>query len=443
MLARARALWSSLKPRLGPHALGLAVAGTVLALGLIAYLSTSAAWRAGSDGFYSYVYARSLAFDGDLDFTNDYRLCGDPFHIGQERVPGRPDNIFYFGPALFWTPILLLLRAVGVSGDGCGLPWSFVCLLIAPFLAAVASFATYRFVARWFSAGVSAAAVGVTFFGGPVLLCAAGLPSYAHVYELFLSSLVCLAGSGLGKDPGKKRIAVVALALAALITQRVSNVTFILLPLAALAGSAQPRQQRLLAALGVTLGALAGCAVQGVINAELYGSPLALSHGPHFLSLANAHPFLTLFDAEEGLLFFWPTVWLSLLGIALIRRTELRLTVIGLAGIVIIELILDSSALDWAPARRFLKLAPVFSLFAAYPLERMSDWLSRRPERWRILAAAATIAPLAAWSTGLTWGAPRGAVELGTPLRQKQLYGGGVTGFWQLLDSAFGTLPIL
>lgn len=78
----------SLKQRLWANRWGLAVTLVTLISSLGIYAVTPISWTPGSDGFYSWTYARSLAFDGDIDFKNDYSLCGDPFRIGVDRALG-------------------------------------------------------------------------------------------------------------------------------------------------------------------------------------------------------------------------------------------------------------------------------------------------------------------------------------------------------------------
>ncbi len=77
-------------------------------LPLVAYVALyfidATAFHPSGDGYYSWVFARSLAFDGDIELTIDYAQCGDPFDVGRDRGPGHPDNPFYVGPALFWVP---------------------------------------------------------------------------------------------------------------------------------------------------------------------------------------------------------------------------------------------------------------------------------------------------------------------------------------------------
>jgi hypothetical protein len=417
-----------------------------LALAICIFASSPNAWRPGSDGHYSYLYARSLAFDGDIDFRNDYRLCGDPFRLGGDRGSGRPDNIFYAGPAIFWTPVLLLMRAVGVEGDGCGPPWTVACLSLTLVLGALAVFVSYRFVSGYFGRGIAALSVGAIAFGGPALLLTAAVPSYSQIYDLFFAACLCWVTTRIAQNPGRLRLVLLASAtLAALILQRASNLIFALLPVVSVvtAWRSTPPMRRLHAVTLLLAGVGVGVATTAVIAAKLYGGPWEFSHGPYFLNFAQMHPFLALFNREAGLFFFWPTVWLAVPGAILcLRDPSLRLTAAVLACIGVFELLLSSAALDWSPARRLLNLVPALALFAAGLLERVRRWTSAKEGRAATLAAALAITPLAVWSCGYAWGASHGLVPIGRPLDQQTLYGGGVSSFWAMVDRSVGTLPV-
>ena len=82
------------------------------------YFADGTGFHPSGDGYYSWVFARSLVFDGDVDFGNDYALCGDPFRVGVDRGSGHPDNPFYAGPAAFWMVPLGLLRLVFTIAAG-------------------------------------------------------------------------------------------------------------------------------------------------------------------------------------------------------------------------------------------------------------------------------------------------------------------------------------
>ena len=62
--------------------------------------------RLQSDGFYYFAYLRSLAFDRDVDFSNDYRLLGlgDKTHLFQPTPTGHAQSAWTIGPAIVWSP---------------------------------------------------------------------------------------------------------------------------------------------------------------------------------------------------------------------------------------------------------------------------------------------------------------------------------------------------
>jgi hypothetical protein len=65
------------------HGLTIAGVGARL-LVLLAHAYRYATWMGRDahtycDGYYSWTFARSMAFGNDIDLTSDYALCGDPF----------------------------------------------------------------------------------------------------------------------------------------------------------------------------------------------------------------------------------------------------------------------------------------------------------------------------------------------------------------------------
>src|SRR5207253_1683295 len=62
--------------------------------------------RLQSDGFYYYAYLRSLAFDHDVDFTNDYRMLGlgDKSYLFHPTPTGHAQSAWTIGPAIVWSP---------------------------------------------------------------------------------------------------------------------------------------------------------------------------------------------------------------------------------------------------------------------------------------------------------------------------------------------------
>src|SRR5271168_2012406 len=95
------------------HASRWGVLVTLVSYALFLWMFTTGPYarNAGSDGYYTWLFARSITYDHDIDFTNDYALCGDPQGKNILRGTRHPDNPFYIGPSVDWVPVLAVLRA--------------------------------------------------------------------------------------------------------------------------------------------------------------------------------------------------------------------------------------------------------------------------------------------------------------------------------------------
>ncbi|MCX7014828.1 MAG: hypothetical protein NTW86_20145 [Candidatus Sumerlaeota bacterium] len=74
----------------------------------------------GRDGLCNYAPLRSLLFDGDLDYANEYALFDRAtdgafafYQIQPEPATGRPGNRYGIGSAILWSPFALAARAAG------------------------------------------------------------------------------------------------------------------------------------------------------------------------------------------------------------------------------------------------------------------------------------------------------------------------------------------
>ena len=73
-----------------------------LALAIALCGFTGPEFRADAGSYF--VYLRSLAFDHDLDFANDWALLGHPLSASSRTATGRLSNSQTVGPALLWSP---------------------------------------------------------------------------------------------------------------------------------------------------------------------------------------------------------------------------------------------------------------------------------------------------------------------------------------------------
>src|SRR5438067_5796303 len=104
LTACAAAFVASRRRRSAGHPGAAPLFAALLLAGLSLQIAMGA--RLQSDGFYYYAYLRSLMFDRDVDFTNDYRMLGlgDKANLFQPTVTGHAHSAWTIGPAIVWSP---------------------------------------------------------------------------------------------------------------------------------------------------------------------------------------------------------------------------------------------------------------------------------------------------------------------------------------------------
>ena len=179
-------------PRPAPSRWRAPVVLALVALGLAASYWASPIDPLQGDGFYTYLWARSLAYDFDLDLTNDYALCGDPWGMATPEAEGLgPRNQWNPGPAVVWTPMIWLGRAVhSLDGEtryglGCDGPISEFALFGTAIMAFLAVWLTFRMARRHFGEGPALLAAVAVAFCTPLTYYGTWLASYGHAPAAF------------------------------------------------------------------------------------------------------------------------------------------------------------------------------------------------------------------------------------------------------------------
>jgi hypothetical protein len=420
------------------------------------------------DGFYAWMFVRSIVYDGDIDFKNDYALCGDPFRVGVDRGTGHPNNNFSFGHAIFWIPALEITRVlVPVPSDApkdirlsCKGPRVSIVLYSSPIVGALTIFLAYLIARRFARDGAAALAAGLVGIAGTNLAYAGWMVSYSHIYASFAVTLLTwstlrASEKTLAIDP-KNSLApwvLVAFAMALSILQRSTAIVFVVIPVAVAAhlffrGAFD--RKRFVAVLAI----LAGGVVVGslpalLVNRYLFGSPWALPQGRYFLFPAHAHPWLVLFAPRGGLFYSAPTAWLGVFGIVMaLRDPSRRIFFLAMTVAAAFEIFIASSALDWHEswgfgARRLTTLTPILVAGAAIVLERQRRWLVRRASRARSLLGAGILAGATLFAFGIVDGSAHNVIVPDSGHSQADFYGAGDRWFWELMDRNIGDLAIL
>jgi hypothetical protein len=386
-------------------------------------------YKIESDGKYFYQYLVSAVTDGDLDFSNQYRLekyswmMTEIDHYGFKEqvsaVTGRPANIFWPGPALVWLPFFAvtwalgtLLNAAGIAVDmnPFGLWFQYGVMLAGPVCAVLALALLGRLLDRLRLASVPASrlSLALLLFASPLYYYAVFEPSMSHVYDLlafvaFLFAVLRWAERGRRRD-----LAVLSLAGGIFILMRAQNVATVGLFSLALfflpaepGPDAAPKRFRLVRRLAASaLPLLLGVLPILALNRYLYGGAFVVRGVGS--SLDPLHPKIleVLFSARNGLFSHHPLLLVGLAGFAwLLARPPAGLPrwFLGtLLGAFLVQVWVNASTQDWWGGhsfgqRRLLSSLPLFALGLSFLLENVRRRAGGRFTKPVLAAAVATM----------------------------------------------------
>lgn len=364
---------------------------TATAWVLVAVLSLPAVTTRiyASDEVQYFAFLRSLVFDGDLSFQNEYQHFHDAgaggagfaetFLAERYTVAGRRINFGTIGPALLWAPFYGLghvaAMASGQPTDGYS----------APYIAAVAwGSALYGWAALWLSAliatrlfGRGAAAACAVLVGTPLVFYMYVAPVFSHACATFAVTVFLWLWLRVRDHWTMRGVISLGLVGGLMGTMRDQTVLF-LLPAAldflrwAWRQQSAPRLVPLAGAgvLGTAIGylphLLASFAVNGYIGPhESVGNKMSWS-SPHALDV--------LVSPHHGWLAWTPLVILSLAGLLAMASGRVRAAVddarwLGICALlmVLLQIYINGAVESWTVAgafgqRRFVELTPLLVL---------------------------------------------------------------------------------
>jgi hypothetical protein len=205
---------------------------SISAVGILAMLAIAAILGplhlVAGDGHYVFAAGRSLAFDGDLDLTNQYWVMGDRWGLGRDPTDDRwrlpPREI---GPSILMIPGLWLHLVVGAKAA-----WepAFACLGAAASLGPCWLGCVRTLEAGSFEMPVRRVEwlASVAVFGFVVPFYAVGSSGYPHALDATIGAW--LAWALVARKPGP----VVGALLACAVLARLQNLLWLLWPIAEL-----------------------------------------------------------------------------------------------------------------------------------------------------------------------------------------------------------------
>lgn len=338
------------------------------------------------DATHHFVQLRSLVFDRDLDFHNEYvRIYNlvdasveDTDWVYAERTTtGRVRNYMPVGPAILWAPLYVLVALVSAFAatlgwipppDGYGVAFQLAPGITGVVAATTATYLSWRLARRATDAASAAAGTLAIWLGSHAIYYSLASPNYSHAVSMLTSAWFFGYWLRTRERESVRDIAFLG-ALAGLSSlMRWQDVVFLLIPaIEALRLRSWARRLAGLAAAGLAW--LIVFSPQMIIWQVLYGRAFALPQGPSFMRWASPHLIDVLFSTNHGLLTWAPILALSLIGLAgFVRRA--RGTALPITAVLVASWYVNAAVADWWAgeaygARRFLSLYPLFVIGVA------------------------------------------------------------------------------
>ena len=385
------------------------------------------------DGVGFYAYVRSPLIDHNFSFSSDWQY---PRRDLQQlfltnhfvEVPltktGHLPNFYPIGPALLWSPFLILSHLavlvsvrLGAHIPADGHSW--------PYMAAMAgATALYGFAGLCFSFAVARrfvaerwafwATLGI-WIGTPLPVFMYLYPSWPHTHSIFVNSLFLWYWLRTRETRTPRQWLLLGLLSGLMIEVHYPNVVFLLAPayevVAAYADAWQKQFQDTHALLESVkrhslwaVGSLVALLPTFVTRLIVFGSPFSV--GPYSLWNWKSPAFgPVLFSRDHGLLLFAPILVLALAGLLYLCRLQVALGAICVSIVAAFYCIIAFypwwSGVFGLGNRYFLSLTPLFILGLACALgfaERL--WSSERLAALRLVPLTLV---LVIWNLGLIY----------------------------------------
>lgn len=413
---------------------------TLFAVGLALQLQLGA--RLQSDGFYYFAYLRSIVFDRDVNFVNDYTLLGlnDKPQLFTPTRTGHAQSAASIGPAILWAPFFaaghLVARDLGarhpeIDANGISFPYRQSVCVASLFYGLIGCWFCFGIARRYFAPALAAFAVTITVTGSFLLWYLVKEPSMTHgpsmmAVAAFVWAWLATRDSRLAPGGGRKRASEWAWlgAIAGLMTLiRWQNALFAVLPaydaIVALRTAVRTRDTDAAARALVSGLIFTACATivfspQLLAWHSIYGQWFAVSPiGPQ-LRWSDPHLVDILWSSRNGLFSWSPVLYLGAIGLLLFAFEQ---PAIGVPMVLVVALMtfFNSCIQDWWGSdgfggRRFDGTIPFFTVGMGVVAVHAMSWTRRHPLRALSFGAAA----LVLWNLTLISAANEGVFRLGT-----------------------------
>jgi hypothetical protein len=395
-------------------------------------------WVRG-DGVGYYAYARAPLIEHDLDFTHDYQFANESFREGRIDAKGQPkaefrtrtyhlDNHFAVGPAMLWSPFLLiahagviLARALGstIPADGFSAPYRYAMAFATCLYGFLGLILSFRLARKYVEPTWSFLATLGVWWASSLPVYMYFNPSWSHAHSAFMVALFLWYWNAAREGRSVRQWLILGIITGLMLDVYYPNLMIVVV----LAFEALPQYTRILLSPSrfpdlrrlVTRHLLFGLVVC-VVMLPTFLSRWIVYGGPFESGYVSIRDYLwrspvffsVLFSSNHGLLSWTPLLGFGILGLLFL---VFRLPKVGtpLLGAMLAFYLFISFYPDWAGIssygnRFFVSLTPLFILGLSFLLECIAAYF-RQPRA--VLAVSSTLlACFVLWNLGLIyqWG---------------------------------------
>ena len=399
-------------------------------------------WVRG-DGVGYYAFVRAPLIEHSLDFTKDYQSANASFRGPRLDESGQPksefrtstghlDNHFTVGPAILWSPFLilthvgvLLARAMGssVAADGFSAPYRITVALATAIYGFLGLLLAFRLARQYVHERWALLATIAIWWASSLPVYMYFNPSWSHAHSAFAVTLFLWYWHETRSSRSFVQWFLLALIAGLMLNVYYANAMVLAVLLVEAApqylsafrrGAATTSETRRVADLllrHLLFGAVVFLCLLPIFITRciIYGNPFESGYIPLREWLWRSPALLeVLFASNHGLLTWTPILFFAAVGLILFRWREPRAGAPFLAAFLAFYLFIACYP-DWAGIssygnRFFVSLTALFILGLAVFLERAAAFF--RSRRAALAAAYAFLAVFILWNVGLMfqWG---------------------------------------
>ena len=411
----------------------------VLLLILLLTLPLMNPWVRG-DGVGYYAYARAPLVEHNLDFTHDYQSANESFRLARCDENGQPkadfrtrtghlENHFTVGPAMLWSPFLLLAhggvllaRALGSSmpADGFSAPYRYAMAFATGLYGFLAVLISFRLASKYVGSTWSFVATLAIWWASSLPVYMYFNPSWSHAHSAFTVALFLWYWDHTRAQRTLAQWLLMGVIVGLMLDVYYANLMVVII----LVLEATIQYARFLNSRPVSspsfpqllarhlLFGLVVCVVMiptFVTRWIVYGGPFETG----YLSIRDflwRDPvfFSVLFSSNHGLVSWTPLLGFAILGLFFFAFRLPKIGIPFLAAMLAFYLFIAVYP-DWAGIssygnRFFTSLTPLFILGLAYLLERIATYFPQ--PRAALAVCSGVLACFVLWNLGLIyqWG---------------------------------------